>query len=296
MRIVIGLALVLLLVGCSQNGPTTQTSSAINVATSISPLADLIKNVGGDKVSVTTLIKPGADPHDFEVKPDTIKAVSSAKLFFANGSGEEPYLAKLANSSPSLEVVTLSQGLDILGKGQGGAYSDTGNPHLWLDPLNAKAYIIKIRDSLSQLSPQDKDYFFANATAYSAQLDLLDQKIRSQISTIPEGNRIMVVFHDAWPYFAKRYSLEHRALVSSSQGEPSAKEYAELIKFIKERQVKTVFGEAGFNPKLIKQLASETGAQFVDNLYDDTVSENIGAETYLKMMSLNTNTIVNSLK
>lgn len=289
---------IMLLSACGkdQAAVPAQTDSTLVVATSISPLADLIKNVGGDKVKVTMLVRPGGDPHSFELTPEAIKSVAQAKVFFANGVGEEPYLDKLVKSTGELKVVTLSDGMEILGKGSGGAYSDTGNPHLWLDPQNAGAYVKKIRDTLQQLSPSNADYFSANADAYLIQLETLDKTIRSKVSAIPSPARTMLVFHEAWPYFAKRYGLEHRALVKNSDSEPSAKEYAELISYIKAHKVKVVFGEAGFNPKLVTQLAQEAGIKYVDNLYDDTVANNPEADNYLKMMYSNADKIVNALK
>jgi len=296
------LTAALFLAGCTpkqqHSAVPTQTGSGIQVITSISPLADLIKNVGGDKIKVTALIKPGNDPHDYEPRPDDVKLVAGAQVFFANGAGEEPYLEKLIKNagSASLKTVTLSDGLELLEKGGEGEYSSTGNPHLWLDVSNAEAYVEKIRNTLSQISPQDKDYFSANADRYLKELDNLDNSISTQISAIPLSNRKMVVFHDAFPYFAKRYGLQFRSLVKSSDSEPSAKQYAELITYVKQEQVKAIFGEAGFNPKLVKQLSQATGTTFVDNLYDDTVSPNTQADTYIKMMELNTKTIVQALK
>lgn len=301
-RYLLPLVLVLTLSGCSSNPEQAvlpaQTGSAILAVTSISPLADLIKNVGGDKVKAVPLIKPGNDPHDYEPNPEDVKLLSSAQLFFANGAGEEPYLERLVRNSgsPNLKTVTLSDGLEILGKGGDARNPSAGNPHFWLDAQHAKAYVTKIRDTLSQVSPQNKEYFAANADKYLEELDNLDKTISAKINSIPLSNRKMVVFHDAFLYFAKRYGLEFKSVVKNSDAEPSAKEYAELIAYIKEQKVKAVFGEAGFNPKLVKQLAQDTGATFVDNLYDDTVSEGAQADTYIKMMQMNVETIVNALK
>ncbi len=294
--------LLFLLSGCAQDqgkpAVPAQTGSGLQVVTSISPLADLIKNVGGDKVQVTALVKPGNDPHDYEPTPEDVRLVSTARIFFANGAGEEPYLERLVKNaaSPGLKLVTLSDGLEILDKGWNGDYAETGNPHLWLDVQNAEAYVRKIRDSLSEVSPQNRDYYAERAATYLQDLDQLDKSIAAEISSLPQADRQMVVFHAAWPYFAKRYGLELKSLVKNSDSEPSAREYADLITYITSHHVKAVFGEVGFNPKLVQQLARDTGVKFVGNLYDDTVSPDSEANTYIKMMTLDVQTIVKALK
>ncbi len=294
--------LFFLLSGCAQDpgkpAVPAQTGSGLQVVTSISPLADLIKNVGGDKVQVIALVKPGNDPHDYEPTPEDVRLVATARIFFANGAGEEPYLERLVKNaaSPDLKLITLSEGLEILDKGGSGDYADTGNPHLWLDVHNAEAYVRKIRDSLSEVSPQNKDYFEERAGKYLEELDQLDKYITTEISSIPQSNRQMVVFHAAWPYFAKRYNLELKSVVKNSDSEPSAREYADLLTYITSHHVKAVFGEAGFNPKLVQQLAKDTGVTFVGNLYDDTVSPDSEANTYIKMMTLDAQNIVKALK
>ncbi len=304
-KYILPVILCLQLVGCSVVAPQEQAANALNptaiqVVTSISPLADIISNVGGNKVQVTALIKPGNDPHEYEPTPEDARKVAKAAVFFANGVGEEPYLEKLVRNagSPQTKIVTLADGLNIIGKGASDSeYAQSGNPHLWLDVQNVQAYVQKIRDTLCELSPQNRDYFSSNADKYLQELDKLDKEIAAKIRSIPAANRKMVVFHDAWPYFAKRYGLQNlRPVVKNSDSEPSAREYAELITYVKEQKVKAVFAEAGFNPKLVQQLARDTGVSFVDNLYDDTVAANGPATTYVQMMQVNTDTIVNALK
>lgn len=301
---VLTLLITATLTGCSSLQDTPASSdgngSTLTVVTSIAPIADLVKNVGGDKVTVTSLTKPGSDPHDYAPKPEDIRLVAQATVFFANGAGEEPYLPKLVNSTGStqLKVVTLSNGLQILGKGgDNPEYNLSGNPHLWLDVHNAIAYVNTIEASLAQLSPQNKAYFAQNAKAYINQLITLDQSIRAKINSIPPANRKMVVFHDSFPYFAKQYGLANlRPIVENSETDPSAQQYADLITFIKAQHVKAVFAESGFNPKMAKQLAQDTGVKFVNNLYTDTFGTNSATDSYIKMMNTNADTIAAALK
>jgi manganese/iron transport system substrate-binding protein len=288
------LSSIILVSGCSNQAPAATTQPKM-VITSISPLADLIQQVGGDKIKVVNLVPAGTDPHEFEPKPSDVRQVAASSIFFANGVGEEVYLSKIiANAAnPNLRTVILSDGLTILGKDQGGE----GNPHLWLDVDNAKHYVEVIRDQLSQTYPEDKQYFAQNASAYLTKLSELDQWIRSQISTLPPESRKMVVLHDAWTYYAKQYGLAFvQPLLHTGEAEPSAKDYADLIELIHAQNIHAVFSEAGFNPKLAQQLASETGVKFVDTLHDDTLGNTPESNSYIAMMKSNTNAIVSALK
>lgn len=286
--------MVLALSGCASEKPVSPLNQKL-VLTSISPLADLIKQVGGDKIQVVNLVPPGTDPHDFEPKPEAVRQVATAKLFLANGVGEEYYLEKLVKNAgnPSLRTVTLAEGLPILGQ-EGGSL---GNPHLWLDVQNAEVYVEKIRDALIEAYPEDKETFEKNAQAYLGELKVLDQWINDQILTLPIESRKIIVFHDAWSYYANRYGLTVLApVVRSGQSEPSAKEYAEIIQMIRQYKVKAVFGEVGFNPKLMHQLANETGVKVVDDLYDDTLGNTPETNSYINVMKYNTNALVSALK
>lgn len=285
---------LILLSGCSPQTPAASAKQNV-VATSISPLADLIRQVGGDKINVINLVPAGSDPHEYEPKPDDVRRIASASLFFANGVGEELYLDKIiANvGNPQLQTIVLSDGLSIIGKTQ----DNPGNPHLWLNVQNAERYVEKIRDALDKTYPDYKTYFDQNASRYLDELKQLDAWTQAQIATIPPDARKMVVLHDAWSYYAQRYGLSFvEPLLHTGEGEPSAKDYAQLIDIIRQQHVRAVFSEAGFNPKLVQQLASETGVKFVDNLYDDTLGNTPETNSYIAIMKFDTNTIVSALK
>ncbi|MDP4126772.1 MAG: metal ABC transporter substrate-binding protein [Bacillota bacterium] len=285
---------LLLLNGCNSPAPTASVQQ-MTVVTSISPLADLIRQVGGNKVKVINLVPAGSDPHEYEPKPTDVRDVAASSLFFANGVGEELYLDKVIKNAANsnLHTVILSDGLTIMGKEQGGL----GNPHLWLDVQNAKKYVEKIQAALSQTYPDYKSYFSQNAASYLSELTQLDQWINTQIMTIPTDARKMVVLHDAWSYYAKRYGLSFvQPLLHTGEAEPSAKDYAELINIVREQKVRAVFSEAGFNPKLAQQLASETGVKFIDSLHDDTLGDTPDTNSYIGIMKSNTNSIVSALK
>jgi manganese/iron transport system substrate-binding protein len=288
------LIMILSLTGCVAEKPVSSLNQKL-VLTSISPLADLIKQVGGEKVQVVNLVPPGTDPHDFEPKPDVVRQVATARLFIANGVGQEYYLDKLIQNAgnPSLRTVVLSDGLPILGQEK----STQGNPHLWLDVQNTQSYVEKIRDTLIESYPEDKDTFEKNALSFLKELKTLDQWISDQIQTLPADSRKIIVFHDAWSYYANRYGLEILTpVVHNGEAEPSAKEYAEIIQLIQKHKVKAIFGEVGFNSKLIHQLANDSGVKVVDDLYDDTLGETSETDSYIKVMQYNTKALVSALQ
>jgi manganese/iron transport system substrate-binding protein len=281
--------------------PTPRVASqqpALKIVTSIGPLADLIRNVGGERVEVTALVPPGVEPEDYDPTPADAATVSKARVFFANGLGLEAYLDNLVQSAggPSLEVVTLSAGAPtIISFGQGSQVG--GNPHLWLDPQNAIHYVGIVQQTLGRVDPANAATYDANAAAYTTRLTQLDAAIQQQVSTLPVERRVLVTTHDAYPYFAQRYGFTYLAVISASpDAEPSAQEYAQLVKTIKENRVPAIFGEAGFSERTISGLAADTGAAFVGSLFTDTLSEEPPTNTYLGAMQYNADTIVNALR
>jgi manganese/iron transport system substrate-binding protein len=306
--LVLVLALLAVLAGGVVPAPSAPPASAqpaqpaqpapLKLVTSIRPIADLIENVGGERVEVTALVPPGGEPENYDPTPADAAAVGKARVFFANGLGLEAYLEDLVESAgnPQLEVVTLSEGMPtITGFGQG--EEEGGNPHLWLDPQNAMSYVDVIVKTLDRVDPTNAPAYEANAAAYKAQLKQLDEKIQQQVSTLPQERRVLVTTHDAYPYFAKRYGFTYLAVVSANpDADPSAREYAELVKTVKDNKVKAVFGEAGFSERVIAQLAQDTGASFVGDLYTDTLSEEAPTNTYVGAMEYNADTIVSALK
>ncbi|WP_341547676.1 metal ABC transporter substrate-binding protein [Desulfitobacterium sp. THU1] len=309
--IILAVSLAIFIGGCSAEKPVSNLKQNV-VITSISPLADLIKEVGGDRIQVVSLVPTGSDPHTYEPKADAVRQVATAKLFFANGVGQEYYLEDLISNSqnPGIRTVVLSEGLPILGveeydahkeegthtEGDGHDHSQ-GNPHLWLDVTNAQHYVEKIRDVLIETYPQDQEVFATNAQNYLLELESLDQWIQEQIQTIPENHRQIIVYHNAWSYYTERYGLTVlRTVVSGEESEPLPQEYAQLFQLIEDHDVKAIFGEVGFNNKLILQLAQDTGIKVVDDLYPDTLGVSPDTDSYIGIMKHNTNAFVSALK
>ena len=223
LRVLFVLLAAVLVVGVlpsvSASAQPVAQSGQISVVTSILPIADLIKNVGGDTVQVTALVPPGGEPEDYDPTPADAKAVSQARVFFANGLGLEAYLDDLTESAGNsqLEVVTLSEGLPTLSSfGQGA--DEGGNPHLWLDPQNAISYVDAIERTLSRVDPANAASYQANADRYTGQLKALDASIQQQVASLPPAQRVLVTTHDAYPYFAQRYGFTYLAVINANPG------------------------------------------------------------------------------
>jgi ABC-type Zn uptake system ZnuABC Zn-binding protein ZnuA len=264
------------------------------VVTTLTVLADLIQQVGGDKVQVKALVPPGGEVHTYQPTPDDIKSVAQAKIVFYNGAHLEEWLEETIRSAgkPNLPIVVLSDGLFLIKES-----GDEPNPHLWLDVRNTMAYVEKIRDGLSKVDSAHSAHYADRAKSYLTQLDELDQWIQTEASKIPKARRKLVTFHDAFPYFAKRYGFSlHGVLVASPGKEPSARDLAALARRIKREQIPAVFAEAQFNPKAMEVLASDTGVRVITNLYNDTLSTGPEANTYIAMMKHDVTQIVKALK
>ncbi len=277
-------------------------ANPLSAVTSNTVLADLVANVGGDKVRVRSLAPAGTDPHTFQPTPDSIKTLSQARVAFFNGSGLEEWWDKTIRSvkKPDVPVIELSKGLATIrmpGHNGGHSHAEGQDPHVWLDPNLVKAYVDKIREALSRIDGANAGFYADRAKAYQVKLDELDAWIRTEVEKIPTARRKIVTFHDAFHYFANRYGLAVKGFVVVSPGkEPSAKALAELTRRIKEEQIPAVFAEADFSPKMLEVLAKDAGVKVVTNLYDDSLSSGPPADTYINMLRHNVTQMVNALK
>jgi ABC-type Zn uptake system ZnuABC Zn-binding protein ZnuA len=296
LRVVLFLALALLLAACESRPASTQSGGTkkLIAVTTMTVLADLIQQVGGEKVEVKSLVPPGGEVHTYQPTPEDIKGVVQARVVFYNGIHLEEWLDETIRSAgkPDLPVVVLSEGLPVIQES-----GEEPNPHLWLDVANAKTYVERIRDSLSKVDGANAGYYGDRAKSYLGQLDELDKWIQGEVATIPKARRKLVTFHDAFPYFAKRYGFALVGVVVSSPGkEPSAREGAALIRRIKRERVPAIFAEDQFSPKLMEVLAKDAGVRVITSLYDDSLSSGPEANTYVAMMKYDVTQIVNALK
>jgi zinc/manganese transport system substrate-binding protein/manganese/iron transport system substrate-binding protein len=292
-------ALVVALAGCGAGagGPSPTGAAgpgAIRVVTTTTVFADIVKSVGGARADVKSIIPPGVGPEDYEPKPDDARSLADAQLIVSNGVGLDDFLNRLLESGSGGKTprLVLGEGIEpILVDGE-------PNPHFWLDPSLVKSgYLPKIVTALSALAPGDAATFQANAAAYASQLDALDAELKTKVDTIPQANRKLVTFHDAFPYFARHYGFELVGVVLANVGqEPNAAELAALVEKVKAAGVKAVFSEAQFNAKLAQTLADEAGIkQVVTTLYNDALGP-APADSYPGMMRWNVDEIVEALR
>lgn len=267
----------------------------MRVAATISTLAVLVQAVGGDKVRVVSIVPVGVSPETFDPSPRDLVELASAQVVVKNGAGLELWLDKVLRSvvKPSAQVVVLSDGLPVAGARAPG---EPGNPHLWLDPVFAQQYVRKIAAALRAVDPANSGYYSANERAQIARLAVLHKWIRARIATIPQQNRTMLTFHDAWFYFDRRYGIRDIGAIEQSPGQqPSAAYLAALISQARANHVRAVFAEPQFSPKLAEQLAASAGIKIVSNLYDDTLGTTPQLQTYEGMMRYDVDTIVKAL-
>ncbi|HUA08372.1 MAG TPA: metal ABC transporter substrate-binding protein [Candidatus Acidoferrales bacterium] len=278
-----------LLTACSSAPGNTTAKGPISVVTSISTFNSLVEGVGGNLVRVQSLVPVGASPEDYEPTPQDAVTLSQAEILVENGAGLESWLAPLLKSvtSKSLRVVVGADGLRV--KNQ--------NPHLWMNPENAKVYVAKIRDALVAADPDHAAQYRANARAYQAKLDALDAWIRHQIQTIPPAHRYMIVFHNAWQYYNDRYGITTLGFIEANPGQdPNPEQVAHLVDLARAHHVGAIFSEPEYSKKLADQIASNAGVSVVTNLYDDSIGSDPRVRDYISMLTYDTNTIVKALK
>jgi len=264
----------------------------LNVVASFSILGDFVRNVGGDRVNVTTLVGPNSDVHVYSPTPADAKRIADAKLVIVNGFGLEGWLSRLVQSSGSkAAIVTATAGIAQLRLG-----SDA-DPHAWQSVVNAKTYVANIRDALVAADPADAEVFRTNAGAYLAKLDALDREVREAIAQIPDGRRKVISTHGAFGYFAAAYGIAFIApLGVSTESEASARDIAGIITQIKQAKIPAVFLENISDPRLIRQIAAETGAKVGGTLYSDSLTyEKCDSPTYIDMVRHNIKALTRAL-
>ncbi len=286
------LALAILLGACARTSPTAPAGHGkMLVVASINPLADFARQVGGDRVQVETVVPPGASPHTYEPKPSQLKALSRAKVLVLVGLGFEFWADKAVSASgnPDLIVVRTSNGLKILQQGEG---EGSGNPHVWLDPINAIHQVEMIRDAFVRADPAGKEVYITNAEEYIGKLKALDKEIREEVSGF--STRKFIAFHPAWVYFARRYDLEQVAVVERTPGrEPSPAEIARIVQAARKAGVRAIFAEPQFSPKAARVIAQECGAQV---LFLDPIGGVKSRETYIDLMHYNLEQMAKAMK
>lgn len=302
----------------------TASAESLKVVASFSIIADFAKNVGGDRVDITTLVGPNGDAHVYEPKPADAAAVAAADVVLVNGLQLEGFLQRLVEASGTkAPIVELSKGGEVLkiadephpheedddddhaageaGHAEGGQHAhEEGHhhhgeydPHAWQSVRNAEVYVKNIADAFCAADAAGCDGYRANADAYGRKLEALDAEIRAAIAGIPADKRSIITSHDAFGYFEHDYGLAFLAPEGvSTESEASAADVAALIRQIRDDKASAIFVENITNPRLIEQIAGETGLKVGGELYSDALSDAGGpAATYIDMMRHNVATI-----
>lgn len=307
---------------------STASAENLKVVASFSIIADFAKNVGGDRVDITTLVGPNGDAHVYEPKPADAAAVAAADVVLVNGLQLEGFLQRLLEASGTkAPVVELTKGGEVLkmadephpheeadededghAAGEAGHEHEEGeqhdheeghhhhgeyDPHAWQSVHNAEVYVKNIADAFCAADAAGCDTYRTNAGAYGEKLEALDAEIKSAVAGIPEDKRVIITSHDAFGYFEHEYGLAFLAPEGvSTESEASAADVAALIRQIREDKASAIFVENITNPRLIEQIASETGLKAGGELYSDALSDESGpAATYIDMMRHNVSVI-----
>ena len=302
-------AAVLVVAGCQSDGDSGDDGQ-LRIAASTALIGEFASIVAGDGIEVTTLIPAGVDVHSYEPSPATAGAIVKADVIFVNGYNLEEGLLKivLENVADDVEVVVVAAGLTPLegdyddddedrdkgdGQGGGGLVRAEGDPHFWLDIENAIHYLEVIRDQLVELAPAERAGFESRAESYIEELRALDGEVRTLIGEIPDGQRRLVVMHDAYQYFAAAYGFELSAalLPAGAQRDPSAGAVVDLIELINELGVTAIFRESQFGASVLSAVADETDAEVLV-LYSTFTDE---VESYVELMRANARALVEGL-
>ncbi len=254
------------------SGPAAD-ADAIHVVTTTTILADLVRQVGGTRVVVTSLVPKGGEVHAFDPRPSSMRAVAGAELVVRNGLGLDDWLAGLITNTGST-APAIAAAEDLPGVEYLRAVDGAINPHVWMNPRYASAMAAKIEGGLVAVDPSHRDRYEAGLAAFQTRLAALDLEAAAALAVIPQTNRTVVAFHDAFPYFATAYGLVIDGTIVSAPGQdPSAGTVAHLVERIRANGIRAIFAEAQFNDEIAQTLARETMAIVVTDLYTDSIGD-----------------------
>ncbi len=297
------LVLSLIVAAC---GSTSEEADdgRLRVVTTVAPITSIAANIGGDAVSVTGLVPEGTNSHTFDPPPSSAATLADADVVFLNGLQLEEPTLELAEANVGDGVPIVALGEETIGPDEyvfDFSFPEEGgkpNPHLWTNPPMAERYAEVVKDTLSELDPDNAAAFEANFEEYTARLDALDEAIRAATATVPEQNRQLLTYHDSFAYFAPEYGWNVIGAVQpSSFGEPTAREVAGLIDQVNELELPAVFGSEVFPSPVLDRIANETGATYIDDLRDDDLPGEPGDpdHTFLGLLQFDFVTMVEAL-
>ena len=273
----------------------TKTDKKVVLAT-FTVLADMARNVAGDRAIVESITKPGAEIHGYQVTPSDLTRGQKANLILENGLNLERWADKFYNSLPKVPHITLSNGFKPISISED-MYQGKPNPHAWMSPQNALIYVENIRTALVKLDPPNAAAYDANAKVYSNQIRSIDLKLKTAIATIPPDKRYIVSCEGAFSYIARDYGLKEVYIWAvNAEQQATPKQVEKVINTVKANKIPAVFCESTVNNKAQLQVARESGAKFAGVFYVDSLSPADGpASTYLKLLEHNVNTLITGL-
>ena len=267
-------------------------SAKIKVVSTFSILGDMVKNIGGDKIELTTLVGPNGDGHVYEPTPADAKSIANADLVFVNGLGFEGWIDRLVKASGYKgKIIIATKGIKDL------KFEGELDPHAWQDLSNGRIYIKNIKNALTDVNPKNSDYYKKKFIAYDEILESMNKSTKDRFADISKKNRKVITSHDAFLYFGRAYDIDFRSPVGvTTESEPSAGELAALITEMRKDGIKALFAENITDPRLIKQLAREVNAEIGGTLYSDALSDaSESANTYINMFKYNVNELASVL-
>jgi zinc/manganese transport system substrate-binding protein len=269
----------------------------IKVVATFSILADLVRNVGGERVEVSALVGPNGDTHVYAPTPSDAKTLAAARLVVTNGLGFEGWLERLVRASATKALVVVASS-GVTPRRTQDDHGDAADPHAWQSVANVKIYVANIRDGLIKVDPAGQGIYQANASAYLARLDALDAEVKAAVARIPADRRRVITTHDAFGYFGAAYGVQFIAPQGvSTEAEASARDVARIIGQIKKLKIPAVFLENVSDPRLLKRISEETEAKIGGTLYSDALTGPDGpAPTYIEMMRHNVRQLAAALE
>jgi manganese transport system substrate-binding protein len=267
------------------------------VLTTFTVLADMARNVAGDKVDVDSITKPGAEIHGYEPTPGDMVRLQKADLVLDNGLNLEKWAEKLYANVPNVPHETLTKGVTPMGISEG-PYEGKPNPHAWMSPANALIYVDNITQALTKIDSEHAVYFAANAEQYKQQIKTIDETLKQGLGALPADNRYLVSCEGAFSYLIRDYGLKELYLWpinADAQGTPQ--QVRGVVETVRANGIPAVFCESTVSDKAQQQVAKETGARFGGVFYVDSLSADTGpTPTYLKLLEYNAKTLIDGLK
>ena len=285
-----------LMAGCADRSQMSRNDQRPRVLTTFTVLADLARNVAGDRLQVHSIVKEGAEIHGYQFTPSDIEGAVGADLLIENGLGLELWARRFTTAAGEIPTVTLSEGMEPLLINED-AYAGKPNPHAWMSPKRAMAYVDRLREAFTKLDPDGADVYASNAEVYNKKLQALDRELRDALEIIPPQHRLLVSCEGAFTYLATDYGLEEAFLWPvNAESEITPKRMARLINTVRDRAVPAVFCESTVSDKAQREVAAAANSQYGGTFYVDSLSKPDGpAPTLLDLQRHNVKLIRDGL-